>query len=175
LKITHGIAQGSTLEPLMFISMTYLTCQINVILYYLLMTQLFHNNGFDQLPVNMNNELHIIAEWFINNRLALNLNKTCVVPFYVKKPFIMPSIYVANILIPCVTNNKFLGVIIDSLLSWICQDNFICNKHSQCVYMLCACADCVPLHVRLQMYFAFVQSYLIYIVLNVGETLALKI
>ena len=174
LKITHGIAQGSTLGPLMFIlyinDLPDVSDNCDFVLFADDTTVLFHNKNVDQLASNMNNELYAIAEWFINNRLALNLKKTCVLPFYVRKPFIMPSIYVANSLIPCVNNNRFLGVIIDSVLSWTYQVNYICNKLSQCVYMLRACADCVPLHVRLQMYFAFAQSYLLYGVECWGKT-----
>ena len=123
-------------------------------------TVLFHNKSVEPLIITMSRELNVIAEWYISNKLALNIKKTCILSFFVRKPLLLPLMYVSNSIIPCVSHTKFLGVIIDSQLNWTSQVNFICNKLSQCVYMLRICADCIPLCVRRLMYFAFAQSFL---------------
>ena len=73
-------------------------------------TVLFHDKNTDNLSLIIDNELKPIVDWFINNKLALNLTKICLVPFCVKKPLELKSVYISNVLIPCVTHTKF----------WIC-------------------------------------------------------
>ena len=52
--------------------------------------------------------------------------------------------------------------VLDNQLNWNVHINFICNKLFQCVYMLRSCADNVPINVRIHIYFAFAQPYVIY-------------
>ena len=125
-------------------------------------TVLFHDKSVDILNVKIEREMTLIAKWFTDNRLALNLKKTYIMPFYIRKQSILVPVYIANVLIPCVTYTKFLGMLLDSQLNWNVHINFICNKLSQCVYILRLCADYVPINVRIQIRFAFAQPYIMY-------------
>ena len=58
----------------------------------------------------------LIAEWFIDNRLALNLKKTCIVLFFVRKQLILAPVFIASALIPCVTCTKFLGMLLNLIV-----------------------------------------------------------
>ncbi len=175
LSLSHGVAQGSTLGPLLFLlyinDLPDVSNNCDFILFADDTTVLFHDKNSNQLAIDINKELKLISEWFIVNRLALNLKKTCAVPFFVKKPLLLQPIYISNTLIPSVNYTKFLGIIIDSQLSWSLHVNFICNKLSQCVYMMRVCAANVPLHVRKQMYFAFAQSFINYGIECWGNTM----
>ena len=109
------------------------------------MILLYHNKSVDQLITTMSHELNVIAEWFVANRIALYIKKTGIVPFFVRKPLQLSLIYVSKFDNSMCASYTFLSVIIDCQLKWTSQVNFICNKLSQCVYMLRVCADCIPL------------------------------
>ena len=149
----YGISQGSTLGPLMFLLYINNLQNVSNICGFVLFaddtTFLFLDKSVDILNAKIEREITLIAEWFIDNRLALNLKKTCIVPFYLRKQLILAPVYIANVLIPCVTYAIFLEMLLDSQLNWNVHINFICNKLFQCVYMLCSCADCVPINVRI--------------------------
>ncbi len=166
LKISRGIAQGSILGPLLFIlyinDLHLVSNKCKFVLFADDTTILFNGKNVAHLERTISNELAIISKWFITNRLALNLKKTCIIPLYVRKPLLFYSIYINDTIIPCLSNTRFLGVFIDSQLNWSYHINFVCNKIAQCICMLRVCVCSLPFYVRLQMYYAFAQSYLVY-------------
>ena len=77
-------------------------------------TILYHEKSLDILNAEIERDMTLIAERFIDNRLALNLKKTCIVPFYARKQLVLASVYIANVLTPCVSYTKFLRMLLDS-------------------------------------------------------------
>ena len=77
-------------------------------------------------------ELTKITYWLEVNKLSLNAAKTKMMIFHFKqrKLYIheVPSIKINNIPVERVTQLKFLGVVIDSNLTWSPHQNFIANK-----------------------------------------------
>ena len=70
-KVTCGIAQGSTLGPLMFLlcinDFASKSNDCDFIFFADDTTVLFHNKSVEPLSTFMNHELNVIAEWFVTN------------------------------------------------------------------------------------------------------------
>ena len=80
-----------------------------------------------QLSTGMN----ILSTWFKTNRLSLNVSKTnCMIFGRSDKPE-HHRVYIDNIIIERVNCNKFLGVFIDSKLSWSDHVSYIRHKMSK--------------------------------------------
>jgi hypothetical protein len=123
---------------------------------------LFHEKSLPRLSVTINSTLPLLHSLFTTNRLSLYLIKTCILPFVLKNFAALDNISINNVPIACVQSTKFLGVYIDSNLSWTTHINYVCNKLSHCAAMLRACCHLLPLNIRIQIYFASGYLYLTY-------------
>ena len=70
----------------------------------------------------LNKVLANVNEWFKNNLLSLNVNKTTYLHFWTKN---IQNITLMNNQITNSTNTKFLGLAIEETLSWKCHINQI--------------------------------------------------
>src|SRR5271166_6408069 len=80
--------------------------------------------------MNLISELDKLATWFNLNRLSLNLSKTNYILFGNKRISVPAhlSLDIDGTLILEVDNTKFLGIYIDSKLSWNLHVNTIATK-----------------------------------------------
>jgi len=63
--------------------------------------------------------MHEINNWFVSNLLTVNYNKTYFLQFFTKKQKAVPlQIVTANSLLINSNSTKFLGLMIDSMLTW---------------------------------------------------------
>ena len=135
LHISTG--QGSVLGPLLFliyINDLPLVSNILTMLMYADDTTLYcnvNNNVTDDL---LNYELSKICDWLGANKLALNVSKTKFMVFHTcNKHVIYPKLNINGNNIERVTNVNFLGLSINSTLSWNHHINKISLKISKSI------------------------------------------
>ena len=81
--------------------------------------------------IQLSTEMNKLSTWFKTNRLSLNVSKTnCMIFGHSNQPD-HHRVDIDNIVIERVNCNKFLGVIIDSKLSWSDHVSYIRHKMSK--------------------------------------------
>ena len=131
--INCGVPQGSVLGPLLFL--IYVNDLKNAsdifrVITFADDTNLFlSNTNLEHLCSIANTELTNISNWFICNRLCLNISKTSYQLYNKKLNDITPHpIKINNVEIKREKVVKFLGVLVDENLSFKEQIDLICKK-----------------------------------------------
>ena len=93
---------------------------------------------YDKLIEIMNNEMKKVDIWLQANGLVTNLEKTHYMVFHRARIKTKPSeISIRDNKISCVFSTKFLEMIIDDQLKWLEHIQYIKNKVSKSVGILC--------------------------------------
>ena len=126
--------QGSILGPLLFLLYINDICKSSTYLTFILYaddTNIFFSsaNVSDTCEI-INRELKNVMQWFITNRLSVNLKKTCFMGFGAKahSSFGSNKISLNGVDIAKVNHAKFLGVLVDDKLTWKSHITHISNK-----------------------------------------------
>jgi len=119
----------------------------------------------------LNNDIAYLFEWFKANKLSLNINKTNYIIFS-KKNISTASykLYVDNISLKQVTFTKFLGIYIDSKLTWEAHLNHIGNKMTSGLYILHSLKHLLPSYTLTMIYHSLIHCHLIYGCMLWGNT-----
>ena len=169
--IVCGVSQGSVLVPLLFLLyINDIHKSSKEFTFYLFAddTSLtYANDNLRTLELTVNNELEKVSEWLNANKLTLNVKKSNYVIFRPRQkriPFI-PQIKIFNptlntrVILEMKDFVKYLGIMIDSELSWKNHIDFICHKISRSVGTIAFIeSNCLPL----QSFFFQQLSYLMY-------------
>ena len=112
----------------------------------------------------MNSDLSNLAHWFKNNSLSLNIDKSNYILFKAKnkEPNFNGTICIDGKQIKKVDNTKFLGVYIDEHLNWSIHIKHLLTKLSSGLYSLNMARNILPFNCKKLLYFAHIQSHLIY-------------
>ncbi len=110
-----------------------------------------------------NNHLSSVCEWFQANRLSLNLQKCTYMIFCNKKKNCDVhnlKIIISNHEIPKVDFTKFLGVYIDSRLSWKVHITEICKKISKSIGIISRLKSVFPDEILRTLYCTLILPYM---------------
>jgi hypothetical protein len=115
----------------------------------------------------VNKELHKINEWFMCNRLSLNVKKTKYILFHKSNknediPLKLPSLKINNTNIKRETFINFLGVVIDENLSWKLHINTLEKKLSRNICLMYKAKPFLNIMALKSLYFSLIHSHLSY-------------
>nr|CAI5856590.1 unnamed protein product [Callosobruchus analis] len=164
-NVDIGIPQGSALGPILFV--VFMNDIRNC-----LETNCFVVQYADDTNIGMSYEsecntlshLNRCAENFykycVSNGLKVNIDKTVHIPFRVKnsKQLQNHAVLICDKEVPNVDHHKFLGVTLDSKLTWEHHINDITSKLSKAVYLIRRLKTLTSADILRLSYFGLVQS-----------------
>jgi hypothetical protein len=169
--IVCGVPQGSVLGPLLFlIYVNDLNNSVRFSSVHLFAddTNILHiNKSYHSLCKNINLDLKGLVHWLNANLISLNFEKTELIFFSSPRQKLLKNNHITKIKI----NNKrlypthvvkYLGIFIDSNLSWNFHINALRNKLNRANGMLSIIRHYVDKTTLRSLYFAIFQSHLNY-------------
>ena len=119
-------------------------------------------NNLDDLIDFTNNELVKMEKWVCANKLSLNINKTAFAICSTKAVSDVHRVKIRNVDINLVKILKFLGITIDSNLSFSSHYQNVCNKTPRSSSVLSKLAYYVPQPILRKLYQTTIYPYLNY-------------
>ena len=163
-----GVPQGSILGPKLFILYINDMCNITKVMDLIIFaddTNIFCTaDNIKDLCKTVSLELNKFHTWFAINKLSLNISKTNFMVFGKKHLKTDCNIYINDFKIERVYVTKFLGVLIDSELSWKPQTVNIKNKLYRNLAVLKKVKPLLHKEALLKLYCSIFQSHLYYCV-----------
>ena len=164
-----GVPQGSILGPLLFliyINDIVNSCQEpNFILYADDTSLLASHNNLNALIESTNKNLAQVSKWFKCNKLSLNVSKTqCVLFKRVGVQYKLENLTLKIDTIPLKFHDsvQFLGVVLNSKLSWNDHISSVCVRVSRFIGILSRLKYELPCNILFTLYNAYILSYLSY-------------
>lgn len=165
-RVNIGVAQGSKLGPVHFIIYINDLLQEKFIGQLLLYADdavlVYASDTPIDLQAAMQHDANLLNEWLGRNVLSLNKSKTCYMLFGRARNITDLTICFDGSSIDRVTRFKYLGLIIDEGLTFHEHVNHVKKKVAPFVSLMWRKSKYIPIEKRKQLYNAYVQSHLLY-------------
>lgn len=169
-QINYGVPQGSILGPLLFLIYINEISQIGLsgdITLYADDTSLFYfGHTINAILTTVQKDLDRVNEWFQQNLLTINTNKTNYIIFAAKnKKYTQNTeLKINGKTIQKKSNEKYLGLILDSYLNFKRHIEKIKNKLMSLTASLRGIVKCLPRPVRYLIYNSLVKPHIDYLI-----------
>lgn len=167
----YGVPQGSILGPLFFlIFINDLPKAIgrDLILFADDTTAIIREDSVNNLIVSIENTLDCMKNWFTDNGLKLNIDKTHIIKFSLKNNVILDKI--PNL----VESHRFLGVLLDTHINWKIHIDKMKGKLRSISFAFFHLINCVPQDTCITVYYGYVESILRYGIILWGVSTEVK-
>ena len=169
-KLDYGVPQGSILGPLLFIIYTYDMKHIcpfdKTIMYADDTTIIVSGKTVTETTQKCNAVLNRFLNYFNLNKLSINLSKTKYMIYPPNKHNTRQTetqvVKMNNDTIEKVNSIKFLGVILNSKLTWEEHKQYLFRKISKTIGIIYKCKDIMTETEQINMYKTFIQSNFMY-------------
>lgn len=138
-----GIPQGSITGPVLFLiyindlyavknNVSHITCYADDT------NLLTAGKNFQEALIRSTQLFSAASQWFDNNRLLLNKEKTNIMLFHTKQnKLVLPSsVTIDNVTLQVSNHSKFLGLVIEEFLDWSEHIGNLCLKLSKVCYAI---------------------------------------
>lgn len=173
--ISTGVPQGSILGPILFLiyinDLGNACNSLNYVQFADDTTLFMAGKNLADLNNKVNSDLNNIFKWLCANKLSLNVSKTKYMVIS-NMPSCNVSIKIQDQVLDCVSNIKFLGVILDNKLTFKNHIHATAGKIASAVGNMYRLKPFMQSHTLANIYYALVQSHIQYAILTWGSAAA---
>ena len=169
-----GLPQGCIISPILFLiyinDLPNVSTHLHCTLFADDTTFSFSHPDYDCMTNLLNIELEKITDWFLANRLTINVNKTETILHTNRKQTVTDrQVCLSNSQIQFTKDCKFLGTVIDDNLSFSKHIQHILTKVSRNTGILFKIRDKLPTKAKIDFYYSFIYPYLSYSIVVWGK------